>query len=146
MLTNRWTVLTGSTCLVLLGFLMGAAFGPADRVHAQATRVFELRTYTAPEGKLGDLHARFRNYTLRIFQKHGMTNVIYLAPQDAPLSQNTLVYLLAHESREAAKRSWDAFRNDPEWKKVAAETQANGPIVSKVESVFFNPTDYSPMK
>jgi hypothetical protein len=146
MATNRWTILAGSTCLVLLGFLMGVAFGPDGRAHAQAGRVFELRTYTAPDGRLGDLHARFRNHTLRIFQKHGMTNVIYLAPQDAPLSQNTLIYLLAHESREAAKRSWDAFRNDPEWKKVAAETQANGPIVSKVESVFLNPTDYSPMK
>ncbi len=146
MFTNRWTVLAGSTWLVLLGFLMGIAFGPGDRVQAQAMRVFELRTYTAPEGKLGDLHARFKNHTLRIFQKHGMTNVIYLAPQDAPLSQNTLIYLLAHESREAAKRSWDAFRNDAEWKKVSAETQVNGPIVSKVESVFLNPTDYSPMK
>jgi hypothetical protein len=119
---------------------------PAAELRAQGPRIFELRTYTAPDGRLGDLHARFRNHTLRIFQKHGMTNVVYLSPLDAPLSQNTLIYLLAHSNREAAKRSWDAFRNDPEWKKVAAETQANGPIVSKVESVFLEATDYSPMK
>ncbi len=111
-----------------------------------AAKVYELRTYTAPDGKLADLHKRFRDHTLRIFQKHGMTNVIYLAPMDAPASQNTLVYLLAHQSREAAKASWDGFRNDPEWKKVASESQVNGPIITKVDSVFLQATDYSPMK
>jgi NIPSNAP len=146
MVTNRSTMLAGSTVLVLVGFALGSLVGPAGHLRAQAPRVFELRTYTAPEGKLGDLHARFRNHTLRIFQRHGMTNVAYFSPQDAPLSQNTLIYLLAHSSREAAKQSWDAFRNDPEWKKVAAESQANGPILTKVESVFLDATDYSPMK
>jgi hypothetical protein len=111
-----------------------------------AGRVFELRTYTAPDGKLGELHARFRNHTLRIFEKHGMTSVAYFAPQDAPLSGNTLVYLLAHKSREAAKASWAAFSADPEWRKVAAESQANGPLTTRIESVFLDPTDYSPMK
>lgn len=115
--------------------------------YAQAgPRVFELRTYTAPEGKLENLHARFRDHTTRLFRKHGMTNVAYFRPQDAPLSQNTLIYVLAYPSREAAKASWDAFRNDPDWKKVAAETQANGPIVANVQSVFMTPADYSPMK
>ena len=108
--------------------------------------IFELRTYTAPDGKLADLHARFRDHTLRIFAKHGMTSVIYLAPMDAPASQNQLVYLLAHKDRETAKASWDAFTNDPEWKKVAADSQVNGRIVSKVDSVFLTPTDYSPLK
>ncbi|MDH4065472.1 MAG: NIPSNAP family protein [Acidobacteriota bacterium] len=128
-------------------FAAGALTGPHLGLAAQpAAKVYELRTYTAPEGKLADLHARFRDHTLRIFQKHGMTSVIYLAPTDAPLKDNTLVYLLAHQSRDAAQKSWDAFRNDPEWKKVASESQMNGPIVSKVESVFLQATDYSPMK
>jgi hypothetical protein len=129
-------------------FVAGVLAGPhLGVVLAQpGPRVYELRTYTAPDGKLADLHARFRSHTLRIFEKHGMTNVIYLAPTDAPLSQNSLVYLLAHQSREAAKASWDAFRNDPEWKRVAAESQLNGPIVTKVDSVFLQATDYSPMK
>lgn len=131
--------------LLLAGFAAGAV--TQGTLDAQAAgRVFELRTYTAPDGKLGDLHARFRNHTLRIFEKHGMTNVVYLAPMDAPASENQLVYLLAHKSREAAKMSWDGFRNDPEWKKVASESQVNGPITSKVESVFFTATDYSPLK
>jgi hypothetical protein len=131
--------------LVLIGFVGGTFW--SERVSAaQAPRVFELRTYTAPEGKLGDLHARFRNHTLRIFEKHGMTNVIYLRPLDAPLSENTLVYLLAHPSRDAAKANWAKFAADPEWKQVASESQVNGRILTKVESVFFEPADYSPMK
>lgn len=136
--------------LVLLAAVFGAgvfAGSHLDVVQAQpGPKVYELRTYTAPDGKLPDLHARFRTDTLRIFQKHGMTNIIYLAPTDPPLSQNTLVYLLAHPSREAAKISWDGFRNDPEWKKVASASQRNGPIVTRVDSVFLRATDYSPMK
>ncbi len=115
--------------------------------HAQAAnKVYELRTYTAPEGKLQELHARFRNHTLRMFQKHGMENVVYFAPQDAPLSQNTLIYLIAHKSRDAANQSWAAFQKDPEWQKIATETQVNGKIVAGVQRVFLDPTDYSPMK
>jgi hypothetical protein len=114
---------------------------------AQATaKVFELRTYTSPPGKLQDLHARFRDHTRRIFEKHGMTNVAYFAPTEDPLAQNTLIYLIAHPSREAAKASWAAFGADPEWRKVAADSQVNGRIVEKVESVFLTATDYSPLK
>jgi hypothetical protein len=120
---------------------------PGGVAHAQAgTKVFELRTYTAPPGKLADLHARFRNHTLRIFQKHGMSNVMYFAPTDAPLKDNTLIYVIAHPSREAATRNWEAFRKDPEWVKVAADSQVNGRILEKAESVFMTATDYSPMK
>jgi hypothetical protein len=140
--------LRASVLFLAVGFLAGALLGPRlGVVSAQSpAKVFELRTYTAPEGKLADLHTRFREHTLRIFQKHGMTNVIYLAPTDSPLSQNTLVYLLAHESREAAKKSWAEFAADPEWKKVSAESQVNGPIVAKVDSIFLQATDYSPTK
>lgn len=133
----------------LLLLLAGVAAGAViqDTLNAQpAGRVFELRTYTAPDGKLGELHARFRNHTLRIFEKHGMTNVVYMSPMDAPASENQLVYLLAHKSRDAAKASWAAFANDPEWKKVSSESQVNGRIVAKVDSVFLTAADYSPLK
>ncbi len=132
--------------LLLAGFAAGALTQATLDAQATAGRVFELRTYTAPDGKLADLHARFRNHTLRIFEKHGMTNVVYFSPMDAPASQNQLVYLLAHKSREAAKASWSAFAADPEWKKVSSESQANGPILTKVDSLYLTPTDYSPMK
>src|SRR3984957_2557476 len=112
----------------------------------QPARVFELRTYTCNEGKLPDLLARFRNHTVQIFERHGMTSIGYWVPQDAPTSQNTLIYILAHPSRDAAKKNWDAFRNDPEWQKVQKESEANGKIVSKVESVFMDATDFSAIK
>ncbi|HTQ56898.1 MAG TPA: NIPSNAP family protein [Bryobacteraceae bacterium] len=119
-----------------------AVFGNA----AEPGRVFELRTYTCYEGKLPDLLARFRNHTARIFERHGMANIAYWVPQDAPASQNTLIYVIAHASREAAKKNWDEFRQDPEWQKVQKESEANGKIVMKVESVFMDPTDFSPTR
>jgi hypothetical protein len=119
---------------------------PSTLEAAQGGRVFELRTYTTHDGKLPDLHKRFRDHTMGFFTKHGMTNVGYWVPADAPASQNTLIYLLAHSSREAAKKSWDDFRADPGWQKARKESEAAGPIVSKVESVFLTPTDYSQMK
>jgi hypothetical protein len=112
----------------------------------QPARVFEMRTYTCNEGKLPDLLARFRNHTVQIFEKHGMTSIGYWVPQDAPSSQNTLIYILAHPSREAAKKNWAAFQNDPEWKKVQKESEANGKLVSNVVSVFMEPTDFSAIK
>ena len=146
MLKNKWVVLAGSTSIFLAGLSAGSLL-QSGIAHAQAAKhVYELRTYTAPEGKLGDLHTRFRDHTVRIFNKHGMTSVIYLAPQDAPDSQNTLIYVLEHPSREAAKKAWADFQADPEWVKVAADSQVNGRIVSKVVSVFADPTDYSPIK
>ena len=119
---------------------------PGEAVaHAQAKpRVYELRTYTAAEGRLDVLHATFRDHILGFFQKHGMRSVVYFKPVDAPLSQTILIYLLSHDSREAAAKSWADFRNDPEWKTVQASV--GGPMTSKVESVFLEPTDYSPMK
>jgi hypothetical protein len=114
--------------------------------NAQSNKVFELRTYTAPEGKLPNLLARFRDDTLQIFENHGMTNVGYWVPQDSPAAENTLIYIISHDSREAAAKSWSAFREDPQWQRVADASQVDGPIVSTVESVFLEATEFSPMK
>jgi NIPSNAP len=105
--------------------------------------LYELRTYYTPEGKLDELNARFRNHTMALFEKHGMKNIIYWTPVDKP---NTLIYVLAHKDKESADASWKAFRDDPEWKKVAEETQRNGKLVEKVDFVYLSPTDYSPHK
>ena len=110
------------------------------------SRVYELRTYTCYEGKLDALKVRFRDHTIRIFNKHGMESVGYWVPQDGERSKNTLIYILAHPSREAAAKNWAEFQADPEWKKVAAESEANGKIVQKVESVFMEPTEFSHLK
>jgi hypothetical protein len=112
MLKNRWFVVAGSTFIFLAGLCAGSLL-QSSIAHAQASKhVFELRTYTAPDGKLGDLHARFRDHTIRIFNKHGMKSVLYLSPQDAPDSANTLIYVLEHPSREAAKKAWADFQAD----------------------------------
>jgi hypothetical protein len=112
---------------------------------AQA-RIFELRTYTAAEGKLPELSARFRDHTTRIFKKHNMEVVGYWIPQDPEKSKNTFVYILAFPSREAADKAWMDFQADPEWKKVATESEANGKLVLKVDRLFMDATPYSPMK
>ena len=109
-------------------------------------RVYELRTYTCFDGKLDALKARFRDHTIRIFKKHDMQSVGYWVPEDPERSKNTLVYILVHPSREAADKNWAAFQADPEWKKVAAESEANGKIVQKVDRVFMDPTEFSQLK
>ncbi len=117
-----------------------------DTVQAAPGRVFEMRTYVANEGKLEALKARFRNHTLRIFQNHGMKNVGYWQPQDAPASSNTLIYIISHESRAQAPKNWEAFRADPEWKKVQQASEVNGKLVAKVDVVFMDAVDFSPIK
>jgi hypothetical protein len=109
-------------------------------------RVYELRTYTCYDGKLEALKARFRDHTIAIFKRHGMESIGYWVPQDPEKSKNTLIYILAHPSLEAAQKNWDAFRADPEWVKVKAESEAAGPIVLKTESVFLSPTEFSALK
>ncbi|MBM3738535.1 MAG: NIPSNAP family protein [Acidobacteria bacterium] len=114
--------------------------------------VFELRTYYAMPGKLQALHSRFRNHTLKLFEKHGMNNVGYWAPTDQakkpgmPDKGNTLIYVLRHKSREAATASWKAFREDPEWIKARDASEKDGKLVDHVDAVFMEAVDYSPMK
>ena len=146
-MSNRVLKAAVPVAFLVVGFAAGRLTGPATVAHAQGNRVFELRTYTTNEGRLPALQKRFRDHTTRIFAKHGITNIWYWTPQDAPLSQNTLIYIIAHPSREAAKKNWAEFQADPEWQKVAADSQVDGRILSKPpDSVFMDATDYSPIK
>ena len=115
-----------------------------DTHAAESDAVYELRVYHCYEGKLPDLLRRFREHTTKIFEKHGMTNVAYWSPMDEPQKSNTLIYVLAHPSREAAAANWKAFSADPEWQSVQKASEANGKIVEKVDSTFMVPTDFSP--
>jgi hypothetical protein len=101
-----------------------------------------MRTYYAAPGKLDALQARFRDHTCAIFEKRGIQNIGYWVPLDNP--DNKLIYIIGFPSREAATNSWKSFFADPEWQKVQKASEANGRLVSKVESVFLKPTDYSP--
>jgi hypothetical protein len=121
------------------------AAGPSPSL-AKDSRCFELRTYYALPGRLEALHARFRNHTNRLFQKHGMTLVGYWVPTDPAKGANTLIYVLAYPTCEAREKSWEGFRKDPEWNEARTASEKDGKIVDKVESVLMTATDYSPMK
>ena len=110
---------------------------------AKDTRFYEMRIYYAAPGKLADLNTRFRNNTMRIFEKHGMTNIGYWEPVENP--ENKLIYILAYPSKEARDASWKAFGADPEWQAVAKASEANGKLVAKVETWYLEATDYSPL-
>lgn len=138
---------------LVLGLMVGLGLSTAvwspSRVQGEGmeqSHVFEMRTYIAQPGKLKELHARFRNHTLKLFEKHGMKNVVYLNPSDPKKAEDTLVYLISHASREAADESWKNFRADPEWIAARTKSEENGGLVKEVISEFFTPTDYSPLK
>ena len=145
-MNKKLSVAAAAAGMFLAGFAVRGAVDPV--AHAQGSeRVFEMRTYTAAPGKFEALKTRFRDHTTRLFEKHGMTNIGYWIPLDSPKSENTLVYILAYPSREAAKKSWAAFRADPEWQKVAAESQKDGNLLANPpESVFLAPADFSKIK
>jgi hypothetical protein len=121
---------------VLLGLASALVAGEQD------TRVFEMRTYYAPPGRLDDLQARFRDHTLKLFEKHGLASIGYWTPIENP--DNKLIYVLAFPSAEAKTAAWKAFFADPEWQEVKKRTEANGRLVTKVESIQLAATDYSP--
>lgn len=124
-----------------------AGFLGLNSAYAQDSgKVYELRTYTATPGNLDKLLTRFRDHTLRIFAKHGMTSIGYWIPTDEAEASNTLIYILAHDSEEAAMRSWQAFSQDPEWQKVNEESNANGPILQSVVRKFMTAADFSPLQ
>jgi len=123
--------------VLIVGSLLTPAFG-ADR----EARVYEMRTYYAAPGKVDALHKRFREHTLKLFEKHGITNVGYWVPLDN--KDNKLLFVLSYPNREARETSWKAFLADPAWQKAFQESEANGKLVRKVETVFLLPTDYSP--
>ena len=137
----------------LLQALSAAAFLPSSLFAAsrreggsdQATAgVFELRVYHAAPGKLGELEARFRDHTIRIFERHGIKSLAYWTPLDEPEKSSTLIYILQHPSREAAAVNWKSFQDDAEWKSVKEKSEANGKLVEKVDSTYMVMTEFSP--
>ena len=139
---NRRTLLQSVPAFALLG---QAASASAKNPGARAgSNLYELRVYHTYEGKLDDLLTRFREHTMRIFEKHNMKNIAYWTPTDDPLKGKTLIYVLGHPSRDAATANWKAFSEDPEWISVRDKSEAKGKIVEKVDSTFMTLTDFSP--
>ena len=140
-----------ATAIVLLlaagatGFALRAA-DPDKGARKKASRVFELRTYTVPEGKMDALHARFRDITCKYFEKYGITVIGFWNPTDPKEARTKLVYLLAHPSQEAAEKNWKALGEDADFRAAFAATEKDGKLVDKVESVYLQTADYSPLK
>jgi len=141
---KHWHLALVAAALIAAGWF--ASSHQAQETKEVDARVFEMRTYYAHPGKMEALHARFRNHTNKLFVKHGMALIGYWSPIDAKLAEQKMVYILAYPSKAAADKSWKDFVNDDDWKKVKAETEKDGPLVAKVESLYLNPTDYSPIK
>ncbi len=135
----------------VLSFLLGGtfmlAFSKLGASNAQPpSHVYELRLYHPHEGKLDALKARFGDHTDAIFRRHNMKSIGYWSPEDGPDSQNLFIYILEHPSRQEAEKNWAAFQADPEWKKVKAESEANGPLVDHIDHYFMDPTNFSALK
>ena len=142
---QRRTLLQSFPLAALLpASLWASARQDRDNSTLTTTTVYELRVYHAAPGKLAELLARFREHTVKLFEKHGIKSVAYWTPVDEPEKSNTLIYILRHPSREAAAANWKSFQDDAEWKSVKEKSEANGKLVDKIESTFLSLTDFSP--
>ena len=141
---RNWKLTVG---LAAFTFAAGIFVGRAPLANAQGkNRVLEIRTYTTHPGRLPALVERMGHGEGKVFERLGMKPMGYFVANEAPLSQNTFVYILSHESREKARENWAKFRDDGEWKQIRAKSEEAGPIVAKAEALFVDPTDFSPLK
>ena len=134
--------------VAIISAVVGVIIGTFFTASAQDQKVFELRTYQATPGNLDNLHARFRDHTCKLFEKHGMTNVGYWMPTDKNKgSANTLIYIISHKSSEQAKKNWKGFISDNDWKKARAKSVEDGKILAIApEKIFLDAVDYSLIK
>lgn len=139
-------VVLSVSILAVVAFAVGFSIGQEKKMSG---RIYELRIYTTLPGRLPALNKRFADHTTKLFEKHGMKNGMYWTPTEDPRNarkENTLIYVVSHESQEAADASWKAFQADPDWIKARDASEKDGKIVEKVERVFMSLTDYSPAK
>jgi hypothetical protein len=128
-------------------FLKPTEFSPSLEIADESPRIFELRTYYTNEGKLDDLHTRFREHTMDIFENNGMKNVVYFDFDDDQQGvESTLLYFITHPSLQALEQNWEGFLDDPEWKSAYEASIQDGSLVESLTSVYLKPTDFSPLK
>jgi hypothetical protein len=142
---KRLALIVIALALTALAWQVAVSRADKDK-EKKMDRVFELRIYHAAPGKMKALHARFRDHTCTLFKKHGMTLIGFWSPTDKKEAEKKMYYILAYPSKEAGEKSWKAFREDPDWVKVKSESEKDGTLVDKIESIWLNPTDYSPLR
>ena len=140
-----WTVCGIALVSFAVGSLFTARLAHIGQVRADSNRVFELRVYHAVPGKVPALESQFRDTTSKLLAKHDLKIVGYWVPEGTPAWDNTFIFMVAHPSREEAKKNWDVFRADPEFQEVIKSQQANK-TVEKIDVTYMRPTDFSPMK
>ncbi len=142
----RWIGLT-LLSTVLVGLMGWRAVAARTETKALTDhRVFEMRTYHVAPGKMAELQKRFRDHTNRLLEKHGVKLIGFWTPYDPKDADTKLIWIIAHESKTSADASWQKFVNDPEWKQSFAASEKNGKLVEKIDRIFLNPTDFSPLK
>jgi hypothetical protein len=142
-------VLAGLLVAFGAGYVVRGSVQVVPVVHAQTAaseKIWELRTYTAAPGKFDALNTRFRDHTLRLFAKHGVSNITYLTPTEGPMVGNTIIYTIPFSSRAVADKFWTAFMADPDWVKAKAASEANGMLTTNVARVWLKATDWSQVK
>ena len=139
-----WAVIVVVGVAAAAGAVLAARADKGD--NKVDTRFFELRTYHVAPGKMEALQARFRDHTNKLFAKHGMTIIGFWTPDKPDDADKKLIYILAYPSKEAREKSWKEFRADPDWQEAKKASEQDGPLVEKVEEVYLNPTDFSPIK
>jgi NIPSNAP len=128
-----------------LGVVVANVCDSSSAAEPEGGKVYELRTYYVVEGRMPAMLKRFRDHTTKLFEKHGMENVGYWTPEGKD-GETKLIYIVAHRSREAAEKSWKGFRDDPVWTKARDESEKDGKIVDRLESVYMKGTDFSKLK
>lgn len=128
-------------------FLTPTDFSPELEIEDMGNRIFEMRTYYTHQGKLPNLHARFRDHTIDLFEKHNINNLVYFNYEtDMNGSENTLLYFITHPDRESAKNNWQAFIQDTDWRQAYEASRIDGSLVDSLTSLFMIPTNFSPLK
>jgi len=150
MTTNFWKSKYWTACGIgLLSFaarsLMTTRMALTDRVQADSNRLFELRVYHDLPGKLPVMESRFREKTSKILARHNLNVVGYWVTADASSSENSFIFMLAYQSREEAKKNWQAVRLDPEFQEIEKAEQTEKAL-EKADLTYMRPTDFSPMK
>jgi hypothetical protein len=144
---NRFSACGIAALAFAAGSLFTARLYRTEQVRADANRVFELRIYHTVPGKAPALQSEFRDKVTKLFARHDLKAVGYWAPADAPASDNTFIYILAHPNRDEAKKHWAAFQADPEFQEMIKSQQApDSKIIEKVDSTYMDPVDFSPLK
>ena len=129
------------------GSLITARLAHMNQVRADSNRVFEMHVYHAVPGKLPALESKFRDTTSKLLAKHDLKIVGYWVPEETPAWDNTFIFIVAHSSREEAKKNWDAMRADPDFQELIRENSDPATkFVEKIDVIYMRPTDFSPMK